>query len=307
MVVATIPVVGGARGVAVAGDRLLVAAGSGGLRILDLKDPEMSELGFVVVPTGAVAVAARGDRAFVACDGAGAQLAVVDISHPAQPVLRALVSHAPERRDLRASGMVDLAISGNLVVASTQLDDQDGKPVKGLLTVSAVKPDSTFTRVVRANLPRAAHVFTAAGGAVALFHDSGVAAFSLPRLMILNTSPADGAEQVALSSPELAIDLEFSTPPSQASLTQSSIVLREKDSAIGPIVSTTAMVTGRHVTVTPAHPLDLATAYYLTIETSVATEDGVALAEKYVTRFRTRMADGGLPLVLDVTPGSGNG
>ncbi len=302
---ATIPVVGTAQDVAVAGDRLLVAAGSAGLRVLDLTDPEIPELGFVALPGGARAVAVRGDFAFVGCDGASAEVAVVDIAHPSAPIVKAYLSHAPARRDLRAQGITAVAVAGNLVLATAELTDQDGNAVKGMLTASAVRPDGTGSKVVRANLATAGFVAQGAGTALAVDGITGVAAFTMPKLLVVNSSPADGAEQVAPAAPELVIDVELTAPPAQATLTASSVVLRAQDQTIGPVVPTSVVVNGRHAIVTPSVKLDLATAYFLTLDTSVATDAGLALSEKFVTRFRTRGADEPPPIVLDVVPGAG--
>ncbi len=320
--IATVPTVGPALDVAVSGDRLLVAAGPAGLRVLDLRDPELSELGFAAVPGGAVAVAAQGDRAYVGCEGGGAQVAVVDVSRPTEPAVRALVSHAPERRDLRTTGIVDVDIAGEILLATARLVDQDALPVKGMLTASAVKPDATVSRLVRANLPAAGYVAHAWGGALALHGDAGVAAFTLPRMVVTDVAPPDGADQVAADT---SVAVELTIPPDPLTVVTScaaptetcTVQLRAQDPAIGPLVEVTARIEGRRLLLSlPAgKTLDLATTYFLVLEVkrdkdgnvlaAVASESGLPLAERYVSRFRTRAAADPLPVLQDVTPGSG--
>jgi hypothetical protein len=304
------PVVGSARDVAVAGDLLLVAAGTGGLRIVDLKDPELKELGFVAVPGGATSVAAQGGRAYVGCSGGGAQLAVIDISRGDAPSILSLGSTAPRRRDLRADGLVDVAVAGRTVVTSTSVVDQEQLPVKGLLTVSALNAGATVARpLVRANLTSASQVAVVAGGVVAFdpgtpYQGAQVRAYALPRLVVTGISPPDGAEGVGLQEPELAITVELSasaTPVSAAA----SVVLRAQDPVIGPQVAATVEVADRRLYVHPSAKLDVGKTYYVTVGTGLETAALLPLDQPLVTRFRTRQADAPLPVVSDVVPSGG--
>jgi hypothetical protein len=73
---------GFAEGIAVSGDVAYVAAGSAGLRVVDISDPEQPrEVG--VYPPTATAVAVSGSRAFVVQPGG---LQIVDVSNPSIPV-----------------------------------------------------------------------------------------------------------------------------------------------------------------------------------------------------------------------------
>ncbi|MBI5549624.1 MAG: IPT/TIG domain-containing protein, partial [Deltaproteobacteria bacterium] len=300
----TVPVVGGARGVAISRDRLLVAAGPGGLRVLDLGDPRLGELGFVPVPGEAVALEAEGERAFLACSGAGAELAVVDVSQSSHPVLLSLLSHRPARRDLLASGLVNVAVNGRLVLTTTQLTDQDGIPAKGLLSASVIKPDGTASTFVRANLPEASEVHYGPGWAVASFGPS-LAKFAVPKLVVTGITPADGEEQVALESPELVIAVELSDLPAPGTVTESSVTLRAMDPAIGPMVASDLSVVGRRILIAPRGTLRTATDYFISVGDEVATVGGAALSSKLVSTFRTRTANQAVPLVSSVEPAAG--
>ncbi|HZI15279.1 MAG TPA: Ig-like domain-containing protein, partial [Myxococcus sp.] len=302
--VLTLPVVGEARDVFIAGDLLLVAAGPAGLRVLDLKHPRLKEKGFVAVPGGANAVSAVGSRAFVACEGAGAQLAVVDLSQPTQPRLLSLLSHTPGRRDLLATGLEAVSASGNLVLGATQLTDQDAEPVKGMMAVSVVRPDGSAKTLVRANLPAASKVAHAAGGAVAVFGDR-LAHFQLQRLVVTSVQPADGERQVPVASPELAIQVELSTAPDASSLGSGTVVLRAADPLLGPVMTATVEVVGRMLRVIPSRPLALGTEYFLTVGPELATSTGLTLGETFRTRFTTRAAAATPPAVTEVLPASG--
>ncbi|MHB8876676.1 MAG: Ig-like domain-containing protein, partial [Myxococcaceae bacterium] len=300
----TVPIVGEARDLVLAGNLLLVAAGPAGLRIFDIRDPRLRELGFIALPVGANTVRAQGSRAFVGCDGAGAQLAVVDFANPAKPLLLSLLPHSPARRDLIATGLVGVDISGNLALATAQLVDQNAIAVKGLLSASVVRADGTARTLVRANLPRANRVSHGLGGAVALFGDRSVATFSLPSLLVTDVLPGDGSQAVPLAAPELSIAVELSAPPEPGTLA-SAVTLRAQDAAIGPVVPATVSVTGRRISIVPSAPLSTATQYFVTLEDSIATANGVTLDERYTFGFKTRSSANLPPALTDVQPPAG--
>jgi len=78
-----------AQGVAVSGNRACVADGHGGLRVVDISDPQQPRLAGVYPlswPALAVDVAVAGNYAYLVVDDpAGDRLVVVNVSHPAQP------------------------------------------------------------------------------------------------------------------------------------------------------------------------------------------------------------------------------
>ncbi len=313
-----VPVVGSALGIAVAGDVLAVAAAEGGLRLLDLKNPRLGELSFVALPGRSAAVAVAGDRAYVGCQSPGAEVAVVDISKPAQPRLLSLLSNKPARLDLLATGIVDVAAAGNLALATAALTDQDGNPVKGLLSASVVRPDGTASTFARANLPVAAETAYGPAWVVARQREQGptttvdavpsfsgadaVGTFSLPQLVVTNLDPADGAEQVPLGA---AVTVELSLPPLPSTVTASSVVLRALDPALGPAVTADVTVDNRSILVKPQAALQSATQYFLSISTAVATDTGLALEAPFAASFRTGTSADLPPSVADVEPPAG--
>jgi hypothetical protein len=77
-------IIGNGQGVDVAGDRAYLAAGGGGLLVLDVSDPTFPILvGTFDTPVYAQKVEVRGDRAYVADREGGLQL--VDVSNPTAP------------------------------------------------------------------------------------------------------------------------------------------------------------------------------------------------------------------------------
>ncbi|MET0404445.1 MAG: Ig-like domain-containing protein, partial [Cystobacter sp.] len=290
----TRPLVGPARGLALSDKWLLVAAGSGGLRVLDVRDPYLRELGFVALPGEANRVEVVGSRAYVGCSNAQAPLAVVDLSKPSQPRLLSLLSHAPRRADLRASEVTDVAVSGGVALVATALTDQDARPVKGLLSASMVKADGSASTFVRANLPGARDVAFSQGRPVALLGDWALGAFTLPRLAVTGMNPVDGADQVALSP---RVTVSFSRPLDAASVDEQSVMLRARDAVLGTVVSASVEVEEGRVILTPRAPLPTNTDVFVTVLPTVSAEGGLALGERFVSRFRTRAAEGEPPRV----------
>ncbi|HVE86840.1 MAG TPA: Ig-like domain-containing protein, partial [Myxococcales bacterium] len=301
---ATVPIAGEARGVFVLGDLLLVAGGPAGLRILDLTDPRLGELGFVAVPGGASSVSAVGEVAFVGCEGSGAQLAVIDVANPELPRLRALLPHAPARRDLLATGLQSVSAAGHLVLSAAQLTDQDAQPVKGMMSVNVVRPDGSARTLVRANLPATSGVTHAAGGALSVF-GAAVAAFDLQRLLVTRVTPADGEPQTPIASPDNAVVVFFSTAVDPATVSGGGVVLRAGDPTIGVAVPITTQVDGKRLTVQPTAALSRNTRYYLSIAATVATPTGMPLGERFVSSFTTRASDGPVPQLSEVRPAFG--
>ncbi|HYO67233.1 MAG TPA: IPT/TIG domain-containing protein, partial [Archangium sp.] len=297
----------GARGLAIAGGVLFVANGPEGLVLRDLSDPYLGKLGFVALPGEARAVSVVGQRAFVACEGSSASLAVVDVRNPKSPLLVSLLSHVPARKDLLTTGLHSVAASGNLVVTTAQLIDQDANPVKGMLSASSIRQDGRTETFARANLPEALGVVVANGGPLAVYGNVELASFSLPRFSVVDVAPADGAEQVALAAPELQLSVELSAPPDPATVTSSTVVLRASDAILGPVVNATVEVEeqGRRILVKPVSKLPTSTDLFLTVSTGVESVSGMPLGASFVSRVRTRSADGSPPLVSDVQPPAG--
>ncbi|MBS2022466.1 MAG: Ig-like domain-containing protein, partial [Deltaproteobacteria bacterium] len=296
--VATVPVVGSARDVAVSGDLLLVAADVGGLRVLDLASPDLHELGFVAVPGGALTVTAQGKRAMVGCNSRGSEIATIDLTRPERPRLTALTRTSPAERDLLANGLTHLTLAGGTALSVTELINQDGVPVQSMLAGSALSPDGAPHAFVHANLPSQSQVAEAKGGAVAVLQGpvigspgAALGAFVLPQLSVTQMTPPDREEQVAVQAPELAIELELSIPADPASLTQSSMVLRAQDAVIGPVVPATVTAAGRKIVIAPTSALSLATTYFLTLTTDVRSVTNLPLAQTFSTRFTTRTAN----------------
>ena len=299
---AAVPVVGTALDVALSGNLLLVAAGSAGLRVLDLSSPGLGELGFVALPGGGQSVVAQGTRAYVACSGHGAQLATVDLTNPKKPRLLALSSQAPAERDLLASGLSHLSVSGSLVLATAALTDQNAKPVKGLLSASLLRPDGSLATFAHANLPTASSVSHAHGEALALLEQEALAAFVLPQLAVTAVTPFDGQDQIALNA---SVSVELSAPPDPATVTAANVVLRFQDPVIGPAVPATLSVQGQLIVVAPQAALQPAAQYFLQVGTGVATATGLALFTPFTSSFRTRTSAGTPPLITDVQPTAG--
>ncbi|RKH40976.1 hypothetical protein D7X12_19415, partial [Corallococcus sicarius] len=298
----------GARGVFVSGNLLLVASGSGGLRLLDLRNPKLplvsAEHGFVAVPGSANAVSAVGSRAFVACEGSGAYLAEVDFSRPDAPRLVSLLSHAPARKDLRAQGLRSVSASGNLVLATSALTDQDARPVKGMLSVSTFPPQGMGQTRVRANLPRASQVVGAASGAVTVM-DRELVRFGLQRMVVTSVTPEDGARQVPVAADAVTLDVFLSEVVAPGSLDVGTVVLRSGDPVVGPAVPVTVVPTDRRLRVRPNQALSRATEYFLTVGPELASEQGWTLGTAFRTRFTTRAASAELPQLTDVLPPAG--
>ena len=308
-----VPVVGDARDVAVVGNDLLVAAGSGGLRVHDLLDPEMGERGFTPVPGGAEEVEVSGTRALVGCQGASSALAVVDLGS-SPPLVEALLSHAPRRRDLVATGQRSLAMSGGLAVSTVQLVDQESRPVKGLLSASVIPPEGFPKTFVRANVPQAQDVSIFEGQPFTLFGHQGLVDFNLPQFLVTDVAPANGADQVALSGTAPSVTVTFSQPIDAAFLAAhpTLAVLRVGTPFSSTVVPATASVgeSPRQLvfTLTGTEPsLPRNADIYVVItggESGLRSEAGT-LQVTFTSRFRTRAAEGEPPTVVRVEPPAG--
>ena len=298
----TRPTVGPARGVALTDRWLLVAAGTGGLRVLDVRDPYLRELGFIALPGEAHRVEVVGSRAYVGCSNAQAPLAVVDLSRPSEPRLLSLLSHAPRRADLLASEVTDVAVSGGVALVATAITDQDARPVKGLLSASLVKADGTASTFVRANLPGARDVAFSQGRPVALLGDSALGAFTLPRLAVTGVEPVDGADQVSLTA---QVKVSFSRLLDASTVNEQTVLLRAQDAVLGPVVPASVTVEESRILLTPLAPLPTHTDLFLSVLPTVSAEGGLALGERFVSRLRTRAVEGELPQVVDVQPPGG--
>ncbi|HEX8440228.1 Ig-like domain-containing protein, partial [Archangium sp.] len=302
------PNLGGARGLAVAGDSLLVASGTAGLVVRDLSDPYLGKVGLVALPGEARAVSVVGHRAFVACEGSSASLAVVDVRNPKSPLLVSLLSHVPARKDLLTTGLNSVAVAGNLVVTTARLIDADNNPVKGVLSASSVRPDGRTETFARANLPEAQDVSLANGGPLAIYGSLELATFSLPQFSVVDTAPADGAEQVALAGPDLRIAVELSAPPDPATVTSANVVLRASDPILGSIVPATVEldeVGGRRILVKPHSALATSTDFFVTVSTDLKSASAMPLRASFVSRFRTRATNATPPSINDVLPPAG--
>ncbi|AKQ66210.1 hypothetical protein A176_003122 [Myxococcus hansupus] len=305
----TRPITGTAQDVAVQGHLLLVAGGPAGLRVHDLRDPSFRELSYLALPGEAVRVVVQGARAYVACKDPAATLAVVDLSQPNSPLLKSLLTHRPKNAALRATGLSDVAVSGNLAVVAASLVDARGVPTKGLLSVSALRPDGALehdplnaSEPLKANLPRANAVSIASGVPLATFGVTGSAAFTPGRLVVTGVTPDDGAAQVAVNAP---VAIEFSTPPAPDTVTAQSVRLRKGDATIGQWVDATLAADGRTVTITPAQPLAVSTQYFVSVTTDVKSVGGTALSEPFIASFKTRATANALPNVSKVSPPAG--
>ncbi|WP_415835370.1 Ig-like domain-containing protein, partial [Corallococcus soli] len=296
-------VVGTAYDVAVQGDLLLVAAGTGGLRVHDLRSPTLAPRGQVALPGEAVRVVTQGHLAYVACRDAAATLAVVDVSNPEEPLIQALVPHRSARQDLMATGLSDVVVEGNLaVVVASLVKGLQQTPVKGLLTASLLDTDGAVTPFVRANLPRAGGVTLASGTPVALYGDEGGAVFTLPRFAVTGVTPWDGSPDVAVDS---AVALEFSAPPDGAEVTAETVMLREGDPVLGRRVTATLTASGRTVTLTPDEDLTVSTPYFVVVTSSLRDIAGKALAKPFIAGFRTRATAHEAPRITTLVPAAG--
>ncbi|MFY1827622.1 IPT/TIG domain-containing protein, partial [Myxococcus fulvus] len=303
--VTTLPTLAPARDVAVLGDKLLVAAGTSGLRVFDLLDPKLGELGHAAVPGGAETVTVVGERVHVGCQGASASLAVVDVR--AAPRVLSLLSHAPGRADLLATGQRSVSGLGNVSVSTVQLVDQTNLPVKGLLTASVVDAEGLATMSVRANVPAAGDVEMTSGGPMTLFGHQGVAEFTLPRFLVTDVTPADGEEQVSFEAPALSVG--FSQPVDAATVNASRVILREG------LLNGRVVTADVRVSATDAFRVELVLPvgvklargkeHSITVEAGVGSTFSQTLERRYLSRFRTRTTEGDLPSVERVVPRAG--
>ncbi|WP_158626148.1 Ig-like domain-containing protein, partial [Corallococcus praedator] len=317
-----VPVAGDARDVSVAGDRLLVAAGAGGLRVHDLLDPSLGEQGFVPVPGGAEQVSVVGARALVGCQGPMAALAVVDVG-VSPPRLQSVLSHAPARQDLLATGQRSLAVTGGLAVSTVQLVNPSSEPQKGMLSASVIPPDGFAKTFVRANLPAARDVALHDSRPFALFGDQGVVDFNLPRFLVTDVLPADGADQVAPSGRDPKVVVTFTSPIDATSILPTTAVLRAGRQMDGAVIPATVTVGDPDIadvnqrnprqlvfTLTGSSPsLPLNTDIHVVISSAPAdalkSEDGAVLESGFSSRFRTRSSAGVPPAIVRVEPPSG--
>ncbi|WP_194869333.1 Ig-like domain-containing protein, partial [Myxococcus sp. AB025B] len=307
--IATLPVTGEALDVAVAGDRLLVAAGSGGLRVFDLSDPELGELDFIPVPGSAQTVSVEGTRAFVGCAGAAASLVVVDLR--GTPRVLSLLSHASARADLLAKGQRSVAALGNLSVSTVQYVNAEGRSVKGLLTTSMVDSEGIASKLVHANIPEAQDVLLTPSGPMTLFGHAGVAEFTVPRLLVTDVTPEDGAEQVALSGSSLNLSVGFSQPLDAQTVTSARVALRKGLLNSAPLEVTVRLSASddrRIEIILPSGAvLDPDTLYSITVEPGIRSPSPFSqeLEKRFMARFRTGTTAGDAPRVSGVVPRAG--
>lgn len=86
-IVGSMGTTGSAKDIKISGVYAFVAAGSGGLRVIDISSPSVPvEIGFVETSDEAYGVAIAGNYAYVA-DGPDGGLQVIDISTPSAPVI----------------------------------------------------------------------------------------------------------------------------------------------------------------------------------------------------------------------------
>jgi hypothetical protein len=126
------------------GDRLYVAAGRAGLRILDAADPSLREVGGIDTPGEAVGLAAM-DRSILVADGPGGLL-VIDPEDPQRP--REVTRWPPETgTDIRAvvvSGTLAYMLVGSETVQVLDLSSPSAPRPRGAYTVWGWRARSLF-------------------------------------------------------------------------------------------------------------------------------------------------------------------
>jgi hypothetical protein len=120
------------------------------------------------------------------------------------------------------------------------------------------------------------------------------------RPTILGVSPTDGATDV---EPNATVVVTFSEQLDRATMTAANVVLRRGEA----IVDAAIVPAGddRSLSISPAAPLALNVVYTVTIGTDLRDRAGNALAQGFVSSFRTRSPDTRAPRVSAVTPGAG--
>ncbi|MDJ0865629.1 MAG: Ig-like domain-containing protein, partial [Myxococcota bacterium] len=206
-----------ALGVAIEGTSAYLADGLGGLRLFDLATPDLTEIGAADTFGLAARVTLQGDLALVTDEGPGGALNVIDVRNPAEPVLLARRSAAPRRPDLLGAGAFGVAGVGSLALVTSDVSDQDGRSVKGLLDVVDVSDPGAPERLASANVPiprffeqdpelvwevaSLDDLALVAGGA------AGLRVIRVPFTNVVDVDPADGALDVGV---EGAITVTFS-------------------------------------------------------------------------------------------------
>lgn len=308
--VLTRPLVAAARDVAVVGEALLVAADTGGLRVMDVRSPSLAELSFVALPGRSMSIAASAGVAVVGCEAPDAPVAFVDITTLAAPVLRSLTPQRGRRPDVLMTEAVDVALAGQVVVSAGRLRDQDGVELKDQLTANATMASGALRPFVRANLREqqggdffAGASLAAFGGGVpvAMARDRVLASFALPVLSVTGVSPSALSQSVPL---DVAFTVTFNLPPDGTSV-PSPVTLRVQDPLVGPVVPATVTTTGSTIVVTPLVALPPSTVVHLSVDGALKSTSNVGLIEPYRTSFRTAGSAGLPPVLSTLTPAQG--
>lgn len=132
------PPLPGFESLAVAGDHAYVAAGEGGLRVIDISDPAApTEVGFYATPGSAWSIAAAENTAYVA---AGDGLHILDISNPIAPTSIGFYG-TPD-------AALDVAVVGSIAYIAETFSEDDNPLERGGLRIVDVSDPAAPKEII---------------------------------------------------------------------------------------------------------------------------------------------------------------
>ena len=310
---ATFPVDGEALDLAIDGTRLAIAAGAGGLRFRDLRDPSLGEVPdtFVPLPGEARHVAVRNRRAYVGLSGLDADVAVVDLDAIGGPSLVSLEGQVIRRADVQTDGVADVAARGNSTLAVFPLFDQDGRDVKGVFSWSTHGREVGARTRARGNLPRVGEL-TFVGSTPAVLRRGGVALYQHDTLRVVAVEPVEGATGIPTDG-AFAARIELSADIDPLSLEPENgptrVRIRRGDPHIGPVVtgiSAHVGVRAVELTLEADTRLEPGALNFIVVDPELADDQGHALGHRFVSAFTTRAGDAAPPTLDAVEPAGGS-